>query len=348
MSPAATAKTVSDVGSAALEMSGKLSISPEVAAADLDRQSALTKYAADVAAREPATLAEAYLDQGAGKLIILKTPGLADAVPNALASNVVFAAARFSWSQLISVQERVTTAARSDRRDVTTYLDARANTVVVQLRHLAEAAIGNLHRAIETSPAGSVRAEATWTPSYEATSVCNGAYCADGIMRGGFEIQSPEANQPGYVVICSAGFVANDSSGRPSLVTAGHCMPPSVSTGSWTDDQGVSVGVSDHYAYGGYYDAGDINMAGTTYAITLDPWILDYSYVTPQGCYVNCTTVSEDDQFVVTGTASAGQYVQGVYLCKDGRTTYHTCGSIDQLNVSENVCASQVPLTAPR
>lgn len=62
MSPAATAKTVSDVGSAALEMSSKLSISPEVAAADLDRQSALTKYAAVVAAREPATFAEAYLD----------------------------------------------------------------------------------------------------------------------------------------------------------------------------------------------------------------------------------------------------------------------------------------------
>lgn len=106
---------------------------------------------------------------------------------------------------------------------------------------------------------------------------------------------------------CTSGFTVRNSAGTRGISTAGHC-------GNSQTLSGIALTFRGE-AYSGSYDIQWHNASGHTYTNTIK---------------VSTSTRS------ITGTRSRGSQTVGSQVCKQGRTTGYTCGTIS----TTSYCAS--------
>ena len=134
------------------------------------------------------------------------------------------------------------------------------------------------------------------------------------------------------IAICSTGFNGWNASGGPTVVTAGHCLRGNspvpaapVTATRYMQSQPNQVGTSgstigaleyDSFAFGSGYDSGLIDVANAS----LSP--------KPAASTWDGNTV------LVRGTITA---TVGAYVCKSGRTTGWSCGTVQRVNYAQGI-----------
>lgn len=258
-----------------------------------DEQSATAQRLED---RLGARAAGSYIDQGSGDLVITVTDPAA--VRQVRAAGAVARQVEHSGAALEKARRTVESHARDGAGQVTSwYTDVDSNTVVVTVPQGPRDADTRafLQRARAAGPvtvveqAGQVRTQAN--------------------LYGGQQIEFS-----GFV--CSVGFNAFDSAGRPVFTTAGHCAEGNQ---SFTRN-GTYLGQTRGWSF-----------PGNDYAYSS----VDTSRWTIQGA------VDRYDGYGVRVTGSSNAAV-GTIVCKSGRTTGWTCGRVKAKNVTVNYAEGAV------
>ena len=175
------------------------------------------------------------------------------------------------------------------------YIDVKNNTVVVTVTDLATDAKTNEMGAIARSFGDSVRID---------TAPASQAPKATEYMVGGYEVKIPTGG------FCSAGFNTVDSSNRAVVLTAGHC----VTTAGTVSRNGYIVGRTRTASF-------PDNDYGTFWNSYPSYWQPTVSVSKYNGTFVN-----------IRGSWNLPPV--GATVCKSGRTTGYTCGTITALNQS--------------
>ncbi|RCK69347.1 serine protease [Desertihabitans brevis] len=172
-------------------------------------------------------------------------------------------------------------------------VDPKANRVVVEVA--ADADDAATQRAVAEAEAAG--AEVVEVEGRTETTV--------GMVGG----EQYEFRADGGTYVCSVGFTATDASGRPAMVSAGHCAEGASNFTFKGTAMGTPIGVSfpgdDH----------------TAFALAAG--------VTPSAA------VSTYDGSA-TPVAGSREAAVGAAICKSGRTTAWTCGTIQRKNVTVN------------
>jgi streptogrisin C len=173
------------------------------------------------------------------------------------------------------------------------YVDVPTNTVVVTVTEGASDARTQAMTRAATAFGASVRIEkAPATQAPRATE----------FMVGGFEFKTASGGA------CSVGFNTVDASNRPVVLTAGHCVKQS----GIMSRNGYQIGATRTASF----PTDDFGTFWNSYPSYWQPSVSVYKY---NGTYVN-----------VRGQWNAPPV--GATVCKSGRTTGYTCGSITALN----------------
>lgn len=159
-----------------------------------------------------------------------------------------------------------------------------------------------------------------------------------------FADENSVLNGSGYVIpsggtsvgLCSVGFTGFNPSGADAVITAGHCTDDGAASATRVEipSAGEAVTVGEALGtFGTYSYNGTEGAAGTDVAVidSINP-ALDLLPETTQWTapeqLLSAPTVK------ITGTTSA---VVGAPVCKSGRTTYWTCGVIEEADTIFNV-----------
>ncbi|HEX8973523.1 hypothetical protein [Oryzihumus sp.] len=158
-------------------------------------------------------------------------------------------------------------------------------------------------------------------------------------LRGGVEDDYFDAANQGY--LCSLGFIGVDLfTNKEVAISAGHCQtyngPYSSPSAGDQFDLGPTIGNMLRYQNGGNDDAEAIDLASGFYT----PDQTNYVYQRNQPSYIDLNGQIQNEQFQITAVASNAQVINGVYVCKSGRTSGFTCGDINQTGVSSTACES--------
>lgn len=163
-------------------------------------------------------------------------------------------------------------------------------------------------------------------------------------LRGGVEADYYDPSGAGY--LCTLGCMATDpNTGDPVAITAGHCATlsgnPYASPGP--DDlfySGPTIGDLSRYSNGGDVDGAaiDLTTGGGQYSETTSDCVYQRTNNTYQNADVNGTI--ENEELPIAYAATNSQIIDGMYVCKSGRTSGLTCGSINQTGVSGTACES--------
>ncbi len=105
---------------------------------------------------------------------------------------------------------------------------------------------------------------------------------------------------------CTWGLSGRNSSGNPVMITAGHC----------SNTQTI-VGTATTFVHAREYGSYDLQIHTVSTAHTVKPWIYD-------GIAGDSTPYYR----VVTGTRTRAALVVGEVMCKRGKTTGYTCGTV--------------------
>ncbi|NUU07592.1 S1 family peptidase [Leifsonia sp. C5G2] len=140
----------------------------------------------------------------------------------------------------------------------------------------------------------------------------------------------------GYISICSTGFNGWNASGAASVATAGHCLlgnspvPAAPVTATryvqtqpnQTGTSGSTIGNLDYnsFQFGGGYDSGLIGVSNP--AVAPRPLVSTW----------------DGNAIPVRGTITA---TVGAYVCKSGRTTGWTCGTVQRVNYAQGISGGQ-------
>jgi hypothetical protein len=151
---------------------------------------------------------------------------------------------------------------------------------------------------------------------------CAGEFCS-APLRGGVEIQGPAPS--GYVTLCSSAFVVRGiSTGNYYLLTAGHCGNDG---GAWytkfPDGSRHLIGALQ----GRRFDSGgDFALIRVNNPVG---WQMPRGWVFLRAS----ATTGRDESYTVQRTADS---VQGMRICKSGRSSQTTCGTVTSTNVAVN------------
>lgn len=173
------------------------------------------------------------------------------------------------------------------------YVDVPTNTVIVTVTEGASDPSTAAMTKLATSFGNSVRIE--HRPADQAPRPAEW-------LLGGFEFRLPSGGT------CSIGFAALDASNRNVELTAGHCVRP----GQWFSRNGYWIGSTRTTNF----PTDDFGTFWNSYP--------DYWRPSPSVFKYNGTAVR------VVGQWNAPP--QGATVCKSGRTTGYTCGTITGLN----------------
>ncbi len=124
--------------------------------------------------------------------------------------------------------------------------------------------------------------------------------------------------------VCTNGFIVNNSSGARQSVTAGHCEVVVDTAG---DEVYRNPGASGSTTVG--TETANTNLAGPRYSDSL-MWTPASGITTSLGKICKNTGCSTD--FTITGTKSFPAV--GEAICKYGRSTHETCGTITATDVN--------------
>lgn len=240
--------------------------------------------------------AGSYIDEDSGDLVVTVTD--AAAARQVRAAGATARQVEHSSEVLERARRAVESGARDGAGQVTSwYTDVESNTVVVTVPQGGRDAETEafLQRAREAGPVTVV--EQAGQVSTQAN------------LYGGQQIEFS-----GFV--CSVGFNAFDSAGRPVFTTAGHCAQGNQ---SFTRN-GSYIGQTRGWSF-----------PGNDYAYSS----VDTSSWTIQGA------VDRYDGYGVRVTGSSNAAV-GTTVCKSGRTTGWTCGRVEAKNVTVNYAEGAV------
>jgi hypothetical protein len=138
------------------------------------------------------------------------------------------------------------------------------------------------------------------------------------------------------IAICSTGFNGWNAAGAATVATAGHCLlgnspvPPAPVTATryvqtqpnQTGTSGSTIGSLDYnsFQFGSGFDSGLINVSNS--ALAEKPQVSTW----------------DGNAIPVRGTITA---TVGAYICKSGRTTGWTCGTVQRVNYSQGISTGQ-------
>ncbi|APU18372.1 trypsin-like serine protease [Actinoalloteichus sp. GBA129-24] len=140
-----------------------------------------------------------------------------------------------------------------------------------------------------------------------------------GELRGGQGIIAQDSDGA-EVANCSLGFNALDAQGRALALTSGHCLSGAETVVAEAD--GSEIGTVDRVVWDSVSDGGEgddyASVRLTNSALTLRPEVVDW-----QGGSLPVEGVVEP--------------IEGMQVCKSGRTTEWECGEIQQVDVEVRV-----------
>ncbi|ASO17995.1 hypothetical protein FHR81_005484 [Actinoalloteichus hoggarensis] len=140
-----------------------------------------------------------------------------------------------------------------------------------------------------------------------------------GELRGGQGITAHDSSGD-EVGSCSLGFNAIDAQGRALALTSGHCLSGAETVRAAAD--GSEIGTVDRVVWDSITDGGEgddyASVRLTNSALTVRPEVVDW-----QGGSLPVEGVVEP--------------IEGMQVCKSGRTTEWECGEIQQVNVEVRV-----------
>ena len=342
LTPSATPAATVESAEAA-QLSSQDNIPYLTAVGDLQRQEALVDVVVAAQQANPDTFGAAFFDYAHTTKLTLGfvsgTPVLS--VPAALTPYVQTVTVARSAVQLTALQSLVQQTANNDLTvPFSTYQNGQANQVVLAVPARTDIAAGSELSTLLTAAGSAVTVKTGYTPS--SLAACDSWTCPTP-MRGGTEIDYLTSGSSGFV--CSTAFVAkaNINQNLPVVLSAGHCASSNQYTEPGPNDTftaGPAVGTMINSGNGDVNDSMSINMSGTAFQASTQPWIYKRAF-TSSSADLGYHTTPSNEQFTVVGVASAGSYAAtGSYLCKSARTTFYTCGSLNQQNVSLRSCES--------
>lgn len=258
------------------------------------------------------TFAGLYIDRQANDVVDVATTGAVDEYNAALAtyaSQLVRFRVRtvtYSLTELKTVQSKIESDFKSlcaaDVPIVAVGVDVVANRVRITLTRLDSAQATSL--------------QSTYGPRIELVqgeephfATCVSRQNCGSPIKGGIEIQDA------YGTICTSGFISRDISyaGAAYVLTAGHCININGLGVTWLHN-GSSIGSasSEFYSNGSNVDAGYITLSTTA----------------SPGNQVFASSTS-DIRSISSWNLNSQQTV-GSTICRSGRTSGYTCGSVDQ------------------
>jgi len=337
------------LSAAALQLATTDGLTYATAEADIGRQDSLTALAAQLQQANPSTYAGASFDYAIGDRMTVRFTSVPEALalPPQLADHVSVTTAAASEATLMALQGRINATALHQLAHWSTYLDTARNRVVLHVPQETKVPAASPLGILMARSAGEAVTDTSLTRlTLAAASVnhCDTWSCPPP-MRGGVETdEAANATTGGY--LCTTSFLAapQSNSSLRYILSAGHCETTNVYHSPGPNDTfyaGAEIGTMANYGNGDKNDseAINLNVLGGAYGSSNEADIYQRSYFS-SSADLGYQTTPANENFAVTGVASAGQYVAGTYLCKSARTTGYTCGSIDQLNVSTQACES--------
>jgi hypothetical protein len=156
---------------------------------------------------------------------------------------------------------------------------------------------------------------------------------------------APEAEVPGGLgyaadtgYVCSTGFSAFDPAGLPAVLTAGHCTDDGTAESATLHFQGLPAGLLGNFGFSQFGGTGnstvlrpgndaDPGNVGTDIAV-IDELRTDIDPLPAASTWGDTSEPNPDVK--VIGTADP---VVGMPVCRSGRTSAWSCGTIDQVGI---------------
>jgi len=322
------------------------------AVARIERQPAEERLAATLAEEDSLIYAGSYVDNANdGRFVVMTTSPLDIAA--AVGSSgldpamVLVRRARFSAVRLQSDAATIAKyfqAHRATLGPTWSFIDTARNTIVLSLPPNSPSTYTRqaFLQLLSTYP--DVQITTGGNAFTSAVGTCDFWTCPPP-LRGG--VEDDWYNSAGQGFLCTLSFLGTDNtSGDPVALSAGHCETspsngPYVSPGP--DDLfygGATIGDMSRYQNGGNVDGEviDLTTGGGTYSNTTSNYVYQRTNAGYQQADVNGTV--ENEELPIQYAALNSQIVDGVFVCKSGRTSGLSCGSINKTGVSGSACES--------